>query len=370
VSRPGLVQVPRGVQCFVGDEARRRRAIEARVLEVFRGWDYEEIIPPLYDYAEVFSDPALQTSTVSFLGRDGELLALRSDFTSLLAKIAAGRLARREPPIRLYYSGEVLRDEPLQPGRQSELYQMGLEHLGGGSRAADAELLAVAAECLERVGVADWVLAVGHVGVFGGLVGRCDLDGAGRTALRDRVDSRDPAGVRELLDGTETAAPVAAALESLTGLAGGVDTLPEALESVACSPEARAAVVELRAVVAAAAEAGLAERLVVDLSEVRGFGYYTGLVLRAYAPGLGFDLGRGGRYDGLLARFGRPLPAVGLMFGLDRLALVLERQGRVPEPDPAGPARVPARSLGAGLREARERRARGERVRFGDGGAA
>jgi len=358
------------VQCFVGDEARRRREIEARVLEVFRGWDYEEIIPPLYDYAEVFSDPALQTSTVSFVGRDAELLALRSDFTSLLAKIAAGRLARRDPPIRLYYSGEVLRDEPLQPGRQSELYQMGLEHLGGDSRAADAELLAVAAECLERVGVSDWVLAVGHVGVFGGLAGRCDLDAAGRLALRDRVDSRDPAGVRELLAGTGTEAPVVSALERLTGLGGDVLSLPAAVEAVACSPEAGAAVLELRAVVEAAAEAGLRERLVVDLSEVRGFGYYTGLVLRAYAPGLGFDLGRGGRYDGLLARFGRPLPAVGLMFGLDRLALVLERQGRALELDTAAPETVPAQSLAAGLAEARQRRARGERVRFGNGGGA
>jgi ATP phosphoribosyltransferase regulatory subunit len=368
LSRPGLVQVPRGVQCFVGDEARRRREIEARVLGVFRGWDYEEIIPPLYDYAEVFSDPELQTSTLSFVGRDAELLALRSDFTSLLAKIAAGRLAHREPPIRLYYSGEVLRDEPLQPGRQSELYQMGLEHLGGDSRAADAELLAIAAECLESLGIEDWVLAGGHVGVFGGLLGRCALDAAGRSALRDRVDSRDPTGVRELLAGGDTPAPVAAALEGLTGLAGGVDTLPAALSAVECSPEARAAVKELEAVAGAAVEAGLGARLVVDLSEVRGFGYYTGLVLRAYAPGLGFDLGRGGRYDGLLARFGRPLPAVGLMFGLDRLSLVLERQGRMPETDADGPAAVASDTLGAGLRDARARRARGERIRFGNGG--
>jgi len=100
---------------------------------------------------------------------------------------------------------------------------------------------------------------------------------------------------------------------------------------------------------------------------VRGFGYYTGLVLRAYAPGLGFDVGRGGRYDRLLARFGRPLPAVGLMFGLDRLALLLERQGRASEPAPGAATRVSAEPLGAGLRDARERRARGEPVRFGNG---
>ncbi|HEY7509313.1 MAG TPA: ATP phosphoribosyltransferase regulatory subunit, partial [Vicinamibacteria bacterium] len=161
------VQVPPGVQCFVGDEARRRRRIEERVVSVFEGWDYEEIIPPLFDYADVFAGKALGPKTYSFVGRDGSLLALRPDFTSLLAKVAAGRLAHRPPPMRLYYSGEVLRYEPPKAGRQSELYQMGLEHLGGAGRPADVEVLAIAAECLERLDVQGFVLALGHVGVFG-----------------------------------------------------------------------------------------------------------------------------------------------------------------------------------------------------------
>ena len=119
-----LVQIPPGVQCFLGEEARRRRNIEERVVAVFEGWDYEEIIPPLFDYADVFASQALLPKTYSFVGRDGSLLALRPDFTSLLAKIAAGRLAGRPAPMRLYYSGEVLRYEPPRAGRQSELFQM------------------------------------------------------------------------------------------------------------------------------------------------------------------------------------------------------------------------------------------------------
>ncbi len=242
-----LVHVPPGVQCFVGDEARRRRIIEERVVAAFEGWDYEEIIPPLYDYAEVFAGPALSPKTYSFVGRDGSVLALRPDFTSLLAKVAAGRLRDRPAPIRLYYSGEVLRYEPPKAGRQSELFQMGLEHLGGDATAADAEVLAI------------------------------------------------------------------------------------------------------------------------DLGEVRGLDYYTGLVFRAYAPGLGFEVGGGGRYDGLLERFGRPMPAVGFMLGLDRLALLLERQGALPvaEAAPAEPVSGPV--LGAALKEARAKRAGGIRVRFGNG---
>jgi ATP phosphoribosyltransferase regulatory subunit len=125
-------------------------------------------------------------------------------------------------------------------------------------------------------------------------------------------------------------------------------------------------VVELRAVIAALREAGLGERVAVDLGEVRGLDYYTGLVFRAFAPGLGFEVGGGGRYDGLIARFGRPLPAVGFMLGLDRLAVLLARQGALPELPPVAAEAVRGPELGQALRLARERRRAGGRVRFGN----
>jgi ATP phosphoribosyltransferase regulatory subunit len=360
-----LVQVPAGVQCFVGEEARVRRAIEEAVVSVFEGWDYEEIIPPLFDYADVFESRDLAPRTYSFVGRDGSLLALRPDFTSLLAKIAAGRLSDRPLPLRLYYSGEVLRYEPPRAGRRSELFQMGLEHLGGAPRAADCEVLALAAECLERLGVADWVLALGHVGVFNGLLDGAPLEEARWQALRDRVESKDAEGVAEAARAARLAGPVAEALVSLTRLSGGSEVLGQAEDALGGFAPALAAVRELGAVAAALDEAGLASRLAVDLGEVRGLDYYTGLVFRAYAPGLGFEVGGGGRYDALLARFGRPLPAVGFMLGLDRLALLLERQGIAAPAAPPAAERVGGDALGQDLARARALRTAGRRVRFG-----
>ena len=358
------------MQCFVGEEARRRRRIEETVVSVFEGWDYEEIIPPLFDYADVFAGEALAPKTYSFVGRDGNVLALRPDFTSLLAKIAAGRLRDRKAPLRLYYSGEVVRYEPVKAGRQSELHQMGLEHLGGEARAADAEVLAIAAECLERLGARGLVLALGHVGVFNGLVEGAGLDAERLEALRERVESKDPAGVRRALEGPALPAPTAAALERLTAMAGGLEILDEAARAFASCAAARPRRSdELRAVAGALRTAGLADRLAVDLGEVRGLDYYTGLVFRVFAPGLGFEVGGGGRYDTLLARFGRPLPAVGFMLGLDRVALLLERQGAAPEAAPSPAVNVHGEDLGAALAEARARRASGTRVRFGNGGA-
>jgi len=364
-----LVQVPPGVQCFVGDEARRRRTIERRVVSVFEGWDYEEIIPPLYDYADVFAGPALESRTYSFVGRDGSLLALRPDFTSLLAKIAAGRLAGRPAPIRLYYSGEVLRYEPPKAGRQSELFQMGLEHLGGDGRAADAEVLAVAAECLDALGVKGSVLALGHVGIFGGLAAESGLDATRLEGLRERVEAKDTAGVRNILSTAPVPDRIAEALVRLSGLAGGPSVVEEAAEIVGVSAAAGAALQELGDVVRALTGAGLGSHVAVDLAEVRGLDYYTGLVFRAYAPSLGFEVGSGGRYDALLGRFGRPMPAVGFMLGLDRVALLLERQGVSLDASAPRSEAIEASPLGEALGRARERRASGVRVRFGNGEA-
>jgi ATP phosphoribosyltransferase regulatory subunit len=365
--RERLAQVPPGVQCFVGDEARRRRSVEDAVVAVFEGWDYEEIIPPLFDYADVFAGEALASRTYSFVARDGSVLALRPDFTSLLAKIAAGRLRDRKAPLRLYYSGEVVRYEPVKAGRQNELYQMGLEHLGGDARSADAEVLAIAAECLERLGVQGFVLAIGHVGVFAGLVAAAGLAEERLATLRDRVESKDPAGVRQVLQAAGSVAPqVASALERLTVLGGDREALDQAASAFGFCPPARRALDELRAVTDALAAAGLGRHVAVDLAEVRGLDYYTGLVFRVFAKDLGFEVGGGGRYDALLARFGRPLPAVGFMLGLDRVALLLERQGRLAVA-PRSAEAVRGGSLGEALARAVARRGEGVRVRFGNG---
>ena len=270
------------MQCFVGDEARRRRAIEERVLAVFEGWDYEEIIPPLFDYADVFAGGALAARTYSFVGRDGSLLALRPDFTSLLAKIAAGRLADRPAPIRLYYSGEVLRYEPPRAGRQSELYQMGLEHLGGEARAADAEVLAIAAECLAALGVQGCVLALGHVGVFGGLVEAAGSRAAGLAGpARAGGEQGRGGGARGAARGGGRRRPWPS-LVRLTTLAGGPRswTRPSA-SAVAFGGRRGGRSRTARPSSPRSTRPGLGEHVAIDLGEVRGLDYYTGLVFRA-----------------------------------------------------------------------------------------
>ena len=359
------LQLPQGASCFTFEEARSRRAIEARVVSVFEGWGYDEIVPPLFDDAATF-DPSLASKLYTFTGREGTTLALRPDFTSLVAKIAAGRLRQVEAPLRLYYSGEVVRYEPPRAGRQSEFHQMGLEFLGGGGPAADIEVIAVAIECLEAAGVSDFVLALGHAGIVTSL-----LDEAGLTAddsRRERalasLNRRDPLAVAQSLEGqtgSEAARRSLVGLAEDSGMRQSIDAARVALGGI---ERARAALDDLEAVARTLDEAGLRGRMAIDLSESRSLDYYTGLVFRIYGAGLGFDVGGGGRYDALLGRLGRPMPAVGFMLGLDRLALLVERGGAFKGEAAVSPTPVKGRTLGESVREARERRSRGEKIRF------
>lgn len=317
MTRSSLLQIPPGAQCFYGREARVRRALERRVAEVFTGWSYEEILLPLFDYEDVFvrgGGPSDRASFYRFVGREGELLALRPDFTALVAKVVASRMADRPLPLRLFYRGEVLRYQPPVAGRQAELYQIGLEHIGDGVR-ADLEILLVALEALERLGVEDAVLTLGHAGFVLGLLDEAGFAEAARREMLEPLRAKDRDGLRLLLEGAE---PPSSLLEAMS-LCGDRSVLDRA-EPLASDEQSRAALDRLQTLGQELHRLGVGDRFQFDLGEVRGFDYYTGMVFEVHASGAGLELGGGGRYDRLFGKFDLPRPAVGFSLSVDRLA--------------------------------------------------
>ena len=252
------LQLPQGASCFTFEEARSRRAIEGRVVSVFEGWSYDEIVPPLFDDAATF-DPTLASKLYTFTGREGTTLALRPDFTSLVAKIAAGRLRQVPTPLRLYYSGEVVRYEPPRAGRQSEFHQMGLEFLGGGGPVADIEVLAIAIECLEAVGITDFVLALGHAGVVTSLLDEAGLapDDARREAALESLNRRDPVSVARAFEGATGSEKARTALVGLAEDNGIRQSLGAARTALGGFARAGAALDDLESVTKSLEEAGL-----------------------------------------------------------------------------------------------------------------
>src|SRR5436190_13298969 len=171
-------QIPPGTQILIGRAARRRRALEQTIRSVFEGWSYEEIVPPIFDYYDVFikgMGTGLEEQVYRFIDRDGNILALRPEFTSLVAKTVVTRLSKATKPVRLYYSGEVLRFEKPRGGRQREFAQTGIEHFGSSGKSSDIEILLIAVEAFERLGIGDFQINLGSVDFFGGIVDGIEL---------------------------------------------------------------------------------------------------------------------------------------------------------------------------------------------------
>lgn len=361
---------PSGAASPVGAAASRLRRVEAVAASVFAGWGYREVVAPLFDYAEVFARSGRWSERASYRFTEaGDLFALRSDFTPLVARIAA---ANPSPGLsRLFYRGDTVRrqERRLLPATGCET---GIEHFAGGP-AADLETLLIAVEVLERLGVEGFLITLGHAGyplalleaALAGIPEGADPAAARREALAG-LYRRDRARLRAALG--PAAAPLVAALDR----AGGAEALGD-LDPAPLPARAREAVVELRRISEALRELGLADRFGFDLAELRGFDYYTGLVFEIHAPGAGVEIGGGGRYDDLFGRYGSERPAVGFAIGVDRLAgLLRDPEGdeppahSVPLP-PAGSGAEddsPAGGLAAAFARAREARRREQRIRL------
>src|SRR6266480_3890460 len=318
-------QIPPGTQILIGRAARRRRVLERAICSVFEGWSYEEIIPPIFDYYDVFAKgmgTGPEEQIYRFIDREGNILALRPEFTSLVAKTVATRLASSPKPIRLYYSGEVLRFEKPKGGRQREFAQIGIEHYGGTGKTADVEILLIAVETFQRLGIQGFQINLGSVDFFGGIVDRMELPGEQIAELKDVLNVKDRSGLETLLERLPLEDRRKNILRAVPQLTGGKSVIAEARELVKNSRSVEA-LNHLEEIYSIFERVGLAEHLTIDLGEIRGFDYYTGILFRAYVRNLGFEVASGGRYDGLSAAFGEDLPAVGFSFSLDRLEQIV-----------------------------------------------
>ncbi|HBL26205.1 MAG TPA: hypothetical protein DD490_05150 [Acidobacteria bacterium] len=308
--------LPIGVAALLFESARRRREVEGRLVSLFEAAGYAEVILPILDYLEPYE--ALLTSVsrselYRFIDRDGEQLALRADFTPMLARLLAPRLGALSLPLRAFYRGDVIRYEEERAGRQRELFQIGAELLGVADDSAEREILRLFLEALngEDGGVLQVVL--GFAGALDHLLLEAPTDDP--LALAAAVARRERGPVRRVCP------RLLAVVES---------GLPEQPEDL--GPVAAAALRRLLALCDEMAAAFPHVRLAIDLAEFARHGldprltpavgdrsYYDGVVFRAFAGSAALPVGGGGRYDTLFRRLGAEVPAVGFSLSVERL---------------------------------------------------
>lgn len=314
---------PEGTRDILFKECKIQRELEAKLSQLFLSHGYNEVMTPGVEYFDLFCQPGAaipQQEMYKTTDNNGRLVVFRPDSTLPIARMAAARLQRAKKPVRLFYNQSVYRNRPDLTGRNNEISQMGVELLGAAGLKADIELIALAVETISST-CQDFRVEIGHAGLFKAFASRLPVDKDQREEIRRNIEAKNYAALDDRLRNIERTDAVDA-LEQLPRLFGGFEALEQAGEI--CRDEETSQMLSyLKQLYTSLSKMGHGSRMLVDLGIVQRNDYYTGMVFRIYTGELGNSVLVGGRYDGLLEKFGDAMPSIGFSVDTESLTKML-----------------------------------------------
>lgn len=331
--KPKVFEKPSGFKDYLPETVAKLRFIENSVLDCMQRWGYREIMTPTLEYydtvgvASTTSDPRLY----KLLDKKGTTLVMRSDTTAPIARVVSSLLQDEPFPLRLSYHANVFRSIEEKVGREAEFYQTGVELIGDGSAEGDAEIIALAVSCLQLCGVQKFKLALGHIGFLNGLFHELiGVNDAVQARLKQCLVDRNFVEYRQIVADLDISNERKDTLNQVLRLRGEVDICQQA-EALCSDPSARESLAHLQQVWQVLEAYGVNEHVMIDLTTIGDFSYYTGMTFEGYTAESGFPVCSGGRYDNLLHQFGRPAPAVGFALRTNRILEILSDEV-IPQP--------------------------------------
>ncbi|HJD45387.1 MAG TPA: ATP phosphoribosyltransferase regulatory subunit [Candidatus Mediterraneibacter norfolkensis] len=322
------LHTPEGVRDIYNRECETKLTLQQKLSTVLHLYGYQDIQTPTFEYDDVFRKEIGSTSTKElyrFFDREGNILALRPDITPSVARAAATLFEGEDLPIRLCYVGNTFINHSSYQGRLKENTQMGAELIGLDSVEADAEMLAMVVDGLKKIGLTEFQVNIGHIDFIQSLLESTGLEEEEKEEIRELITNRNYFGVEEILDNRSVKGSVKEAFRILPELVGGQEVLERAAR-IAPSVNARLALTRLQQIYRLLMIYKAEDHITFDLSMMGSYGYYTGIIFRAYTYGTGDAVVRGGRYDHLLEKFGKSTPSIGFAIIVDELMSALSRQ--------------------------------------------
>jgi ATP phosphoribosyltransferase regulatory subunit len=318
-----------GTRDVLPPESTRLLEVQRLIRDRFKLFGFREVLTPALEYSEVIEEHGLRDVSYKLFDQDNQMLLLRPEMTTPIARVISQRLAGSPPPHKLSYVLPAYRRASVGRGQSAELYQAGVEVVGSASPREDASTIALLVDVLQSLGLSapsDFAVVLGQSAFYAGYLRYVAPDAAkavtGALAAKDLVAVDDLAG--------ELPADAGAGVRGIPRIVGPAadESLLEEAGRFVVGKQSREALENLREILRHLEAHGVLGAVILDLGLSGRHEYYTGAVYEAYAAGLGFTVANGGRYDNLLRRFGKELPATGFAIYLERLLSVL------PEKDP------------------------------------
>ena len=261
---------------------------------------------------------------IKFFDREGNIVALRPELTTPIARVASTKMQREPKPLRFYYIGNVFRYDNKM-GSQREFCQAGVELIGINSCKSDAEVIALAVECLKNSGLKNFFIDIGHINFFNGIMQSIKVKEKRKQEIKEAILNKDFVLLEKILSMEDIKDKEKEFILKMPTLRGEEEVLEEA-EKMINNKLSLTALKEIKEVYNLLRDYGLEEYILIDLGIIRDFDYYTGIIFEGYTDYLGFPVCGGGRYDNLCSKFSRDLPSTGFAIGLERLAIILEKE--------------------------------------------
>lgn len=323
-----MIQCPRGTRDFLPDELEKRRRYESVLRGVARRFGYREIETPIFEEAELFilrSGPNVMKELYAFKDKGDREIALRPEMTAPVIRAFVNGMGSYPKPIKLFYFGQCFRYERPQAGRYREFFQFGSEIIGAATVETDAESIAMAASMIKALGLKDYKLRIGHIGVLRQRIADIGVPAEKTAEVLQKLDKKNYDECRPLLQSMGVKDEDISGLFELTETVGGTEVLSKVPGEAGDYLRSLTSILEKMGV----------KDVEIDLGVVRGLDYYTGMVFEAEAPSLGAEkqICGGGSYSLSELFGGEKVFSTGFAIGFDRILLAMEREGIAYEPE-------------------------------------
>jgi histidyl-tRNA synthetase len=330
----------RGMRDFLPKDAEKMRYVEVIARDLARLYGYEEVITPVvehYDLLAAKSGEEIRERMYTFKDMGGRRVALRPEFTSSIARLVATKIRNEPKPMKLFCAGSLYRYDEPQYGRFREFWQANYELIGSSKPEADAEVLTLTYDLIERLGFRNYWFKIGHVGILRGILVQEGVAEEQQNTIMQLLDKKRWNEALTVAQESGASRSCVAALKKLLEIRGKEVSrvVREAKQVVRDYESAVVAVENLREILELTKESGVKFETLIEAGFARGLEYYTGMIFESYVPKIEIALAGGGRYDKLIEIFGgEPTPALGVAQGIDRLVLAMKKQrvsSKVPE---------------------------------------